>query len=260
MWRIIKAVLLLGPRIIYSYFAWIARYAKHPEKTPIEKRYGKLRNLIIRVIKKLKMDVIVIGKENIPTTNACYFGNHLAVIDPLPYFQIMDKPIAFLGKIEIKKMPFAGKALAAGDGLFLNRSDLKQELKIMMKVEDRLKEGKESYYIFAEGTRNKDNMAKLLPFHKGTFRAAMKANVPIVPTVNYGSFRILKTHYSFKKYPTIVKILKPIMPEEYLGKSTEEVASIVQSRIQKELSFSIRKLDDELMREQNNKKYRFNQL
>lgn len=260
MAHIARTVFCLAPRIIGGYFSWMRPYSKHPEKYPIEKRYGKVKSLICSALKHLGVKTLVLGKENIPEGNACYFANHLAVSDPLLYFPIFDKPIAFVGKKEIEKIPFAGKAFAAGGGLFLDRQDLKQELRVMMKVQERLKEGKISYLIYAEGTRNKDQMAKLLPFHPGTFRAAMKAGVPIVPVINYGAFRILSNKTKFKEYPTIVKFLKPIMPNEYEGKKTEEIAQIVQSMMQKEISFVVKKLDHQNMIDSKEKDYRFNLL
>ena len=260
MWHLLIAILLIIPRVIVEYFVWIFRYSKNIDKYPLEKRYKKVRKTINYASKILKIDVKVEGKENILDEPSCYIGNHYGAADPLPYFQIFDKPISFLGKVEIKKIPFVGRILTAGGGLFLKRDDLKQQLKVMMKVQDSLKEGKSNWYIFPEGTRNKDQMALLGEFHHGTFRAAMKAGVPIVPVVNYGSFRLLHLKHSYKSYPFEVKFLSPITKEEYQGLSTEEVAKIVKSRIQKELTYSIRKVDHERMLELNDKTYRYNKL
>ena len=257
MWHLISSVLKVLFPVIFSYFSWILPYSKKIDKIPLEKRYEKVRNLIRLANRKLKVDVIVEGKENI-IDGACYFGNHLHMTDPLPIFNIFEKPIAFLGKIEIQKYPFAGKALAVGGGLFLDRENLKQQLKIMMKVQDSLKAHECSWMIFPEGTRNKDQQLVIPEFHHGTFRAAMKAGVPVIPVVNYGTFRILDTSCSLKTYPTIVKFLKPIMPEEYQGKTTEEVAALVHSMIQKELTFNVRKEYHEIMQKVDKKHYRFN--
>ena len=260
MWNIIRAVLLLWPRIIFSFFAWINPYYKNKDKIDLNKRYKKVRDLISKVDDALHIDIHVEGKENISDSASCYYANHLSSTDPLPYFKIFDKPVAFLGKVEIEKYPFVGKLLAVGGGLFLKRDDLKQQLKIMMKVQDSLKEGKTNWFIYPEGTRNKDQLTVIPNFHYGTFRAAMKAGVNIVPVVNYGCFRILNTKHTFKKYPVHIKFLKPITKEEYEGLTTEEVANMVHSRIQQELTFNIRKLDHEEMTKLNDKYYRFNKM
>ena len=263
MWHIIKAALLVAPRIIYSYFAWMISYskAKNKDKFPVQNRYKKVSKLIRKANKALKLDVVIEGKENIPNEVSCFFSNHMGAADPLIFFEAFNEtPVTFLAKIEVEKMPFVGRVFQSDLGLFLDRDNLKQQLRVMMKVQDSLAKREINWVIFPEGTRNKDNMGLLLPFHHGTFRPAMKAGVPLVPTVVYGSFRILSKKHNYKKYPTYIKFLNPIYPDEYQGKTTEEVARIVQSRIQKELSFKTRKIDHERMVELHDSFYRVNRI
>lgn len=264
MWHVIKAALLMAPRIIWSYFAWMISYSKvkNRDKFPAKTRYKKIRKLITKVNRALKMDVVIEGKENIPNETSCFFSNHMGAADPLIYFEAFDEdtPVTFLAKKEVEQMPFVGKVFSSDLGLFLNREDLKQQLRVMMKVQDSLQKKEIHWVIFPEGTRNKDNMGLLLPFHHGTFRPAMKAKVPLVPTVVYGSFRILSKKHNYKRYPTYIKFLKPIYPEEYEGKTTEEIAKIMQSRIQKELSFVTRKIDHQRMTELRDNFYRLNRI
>ena len=257
MWHLISTILKCFFKVIFSYFAWILPYNKKIDKIPIEKRYQKSRELISFAIRQLKVETVIEGKENI-VENACYFANHYSVTDPLILFPLMDKPISFLGKIEIEKYPFVGKILKIAGGLFLDRDNLKQQLKIMMKVQDSLSKKECSWMIYPEGTRNKDQLQILPEFHHGTFRAAMKAKAPIVPVVEYGTFRILDTSTSLKSYPTILKILKPIYPEEYEGKTTEEISKIVHDLIEKELTFNVRPLYHQIMLKIEKNKYRFN--
>ena len=260
MWHVIKAALLMAPRIIFSYFAWMISYSKKKKDVPVETRYKKVRKIITKATHALKYDTLVEGKENVPEEVCCFFSNHMGAADPLIYFDASDKPLTFVAKKEIEKLPFVGKVFSSDLGLFLDREDLKQSLRVMMKVQESLSKKEISWVIFPEGTRNKDQMGLLLDFHHGTFRAAMKANVPLVPTVVYGSFRTLSSHHNYKKYPTYIKFLKPIYPEEYQGKTTEEVAKIVQSRIQAELTFVTRKIDHQRMLELKDKFYRFNHI
>ena len=261
MWHLISTVLKVLPVLIWDYFAWILRYSgKKKDKIPFEKRSKKARDLIRFAIKCLKYDIRVEGLENLPQEPACYFGNHLSALDPLAMFEIFDTPICFVGKVEIKKIPVIGRIFTAADSLFLDRSNLKQQLKVMLAVQESLEQKRANWFVFPEGTRNKDQMAVMLPFQHGAFRSGMKAGVPIVPFAHTGEFRIMSKKHSFKKYPTHIKFLKPIYPEEYKDMSTEEVAAIVQSRIQQALTFDLHKKDHAAMCELNNKKYRFNRL
>ena len=260
MWHIIRAALLLLPTFVFDLFAWIFKYSNHPEKYPIELRYKRTRKLIRKVIRYLKMDIQVEGLENVPDEICCFYCNHLAAVDPLLFIDSLDKPTTFVAKQEIKKMPAVGRIFTGINGLFLDRSDLKQQLRVMMKVEESLKKKEVNWVIYPEGTRNKDPMNTLIPFHKGTFRPAVKANVPLVPVVGYGTFRVLNTKHNYKRYPTLLKILPPIYPEEYQGKTTDEIASMIQSRIQKEVSYYAKPLDHQRMLKLNDKYYRFNKV
>ena len=260
MWHILRAVLLLFPRLVWSYFAWILPFSRRPEKHPLSQRYARASHLIRKANKALKVDLVIEGRENIPDEVCCFFSNHLAAADPLMFFEALDVPTTFVAKEEVKKFPFVGRIFSGVNGLFLNRSDLRQQLKVMMKVQDSLMKKEINWVIFPEGTRNRDQMATLLDFHHGTFRAAMRAGVPIVPTVSYGCFRLLDKHGNLKKYPTYIKFLKPLYPEDYEGKTTEDIARLVRSMIQKEVSFNMRKIDLQRMVDLKVKDYRFNKL
>ena len=260
MWHIIKAALLMLPRILISYFAWMLSYSKKNSNIPVEKRYKKVRKIITKATHALKYDTLVEGKENIPDEVCCFISNHMGAADPLIYFDAIEKPITFVAKKEIEKLPFVGRVFRSDLGQFLDRKDPKQSLRVMMKVQDSLARKEISWVIFPEGTRNKDQMGLLLDFHHGTFRPAMKSKAPIVPTAVFGSFRTLYKHHNYKKYPTYIKFLKPIYPEEYEGLNTEQVAKMVQSRIQAEISFVTRKIDQKRMLELNDKHYRFNRV
>lgn len=255
MKHIIKAGLTAGWDIIFSYFAWMLRYSKHPERTPIEKRYKKVQRLTKHVFKKLNSDFIVNGLENIPEETSCFFPNHLSMLDPVLIVSVLDKPISFVAKRETETLPFAGKIIKSIDGEFMDRDDLKQSLKVMQRVQKELENKAKHWCIFPEGTRNKDANSLGQDFHYGSFKPAMRARVPIVPVAIYGTFRVLKKKPEFKRYPVQISFLKPIMPEEYEKMTTQEVAKLVASRVRAEIIFKLRPLDHELMYGQKIKGY-----
>ena len=254
-----KAVLLAGPHIIGGYFAWMRKYAKHPEKYPFEVRYNKVRKLLLKLDSSFDVKYIVEGIEKLPKETYCLISNHLSAYDPLVFINLLEEPCSFVAKKELENKPFAGKIIKGIDGLFLDRDDLKQSLRVMMKVEKELKEKKKNWIIFPEGTRNKDPLRLVKDFHHGTFRPATKAEVPIVPVALYGTFRVLKRKPVYKHYPIHVKFLDPIYPSEYQSMSTQEIASLCQERIERALSYELRKKDLLEMKEVD-KNYRFNKI
>ena len=241
--NLLKAIFKVGWKIPLAYFLWLKRYAVHSEKYSIDIKYPKLRKLVSGIAYGLDMDINVSGLENVPQETCAFFSNHLAAVDPLPIITTLPRPMTFLAKTELENTPFASTAINAIEGLYLKRDDLKQSLRTMMKIEEDLKSKHKNWLIFPEGTRNKDDKATLLEFHHGTFRPAMKAQVPIVPIAIFGTQRVFDDVSKFKKYPVQLMFLKPIYPNEYKDMSTQDVASMVQSRIQSALAYQERKAD-----------------
>ena len=64
--------------------------------------------------------------------------------------------------------------------LFLNRDDIKEGLKTILKGIDQIKAGI-SMCIFPEGTRNKDPKAPMRPFKEGSLKMAEKTGCAIIP-------------------------------------------------------------------------------
>ena len=253
-----KAIVTQGWRIVGSYFAWMRKFAKHPEKYPFEVRQKKVREHAYKISKALDVEFIVEGMDLLPDNAAVIFGNHLSMMDPLALVSILEKPTSYISKKENEKVPFLGKVMKDIEGVFLDRDDLKQSLKIMMHVQSDLEKGTKNWVIFPDGTRNKDPLMQIREFHHGSFRPAMKANVPIVPVAFYGTHSALKTNNSYKKHPVYIKFLKPIMPDEYQGKSTNEIAKFVHDLIQSVVTFDLRPRYHKYMSQF--KGYRFNEV
>lgn len=247
------------PRVILEYFSWMIRYGgKNRSKYPLVKRYNALRNTVLFINKKFNMVLHVEGEENIPKEVSVFFPNHISGYDPLLLISAIDKPTAFLAKKETKKIIAVPKCINAIDGLYIDREDLKQSLRIMMEIQKDLKAKNKNWVIFPEGTRRKDGMRTIREFHHGTFRSAMKAEVPIVPVALVGSNNLLKNHPKYQKYHVFIKFLKPIYPDEYKNMSTQEIAKIAQDIVDQTYTFDlIPKLHKELL---NEKDYRFNKL
>lgn len=253
-----KAILRVGPRILATYFFLIKKWAKNPKKYPLTLKSSKIRVLMKKISDALQVDFHVFGLENIPSDeNFFLVCNHMSGFDPFPFLSIVNGPITFVGKIELLKAPFLGATMQAIEVLPMERENLRQSLKVMQTVEEDLKKGVNNWMIFPEGTRIRDQMLPVAPFHHGTFRPAMKAGVTIVPSASYGSFRVLKNKPQFKRYPVFVTFLKPIKQEDYQKYTTADMAALTRKMIQKEITYHLRPLDHETMKKNREKNYRF---
>ena len=261
MFHYSRAVLRVAIPTLADYFFVLKRWAKHIDKYPSPIRFVKIRKIIKFLSDSLQVDITVFGLENLPTdTNYYIVCNHMSAFDPLPFITNSERHLTFVGKKELMKAPFLPVAMKVIEGEYIDREDLRQSLKVMLKVEDDLKKGQKSWMVFPEGTRIRDQMLPIGEFHHGTFRPAVKAGVPIVPAAVYGSFRVLKTKPQFKRYPVCISILKPIRPEDYAGMNTADIAKNVREQIQREVTYHLRPLDHKIMSETNKKKYCFNQI
>ena len=261
MFHYAKALLGYGPRLLATYFFRMKRWAKHLDKYPTEQRFIKIRKIMRNISHALQVDITVFGLENLPTdTNFLIVSNHLSAFDPIPFMINYQKPLTFVGKKELMKAPFIPVAMQVVEGVFLDRDNLRQSLKVMLSVEDDLRKGEKSWMIFPEGTRRRDKLLPAAEFHHGTFRPGMKANVPIVPAASYGTFRVLKRKPQFKRYPVYISFLKPFYPEDYAGLHTSDMATLTRKAIQREITYHLRPLDHKVMSEKKEKHYRFDKL
>ena len=255
MFRYLKPVFTFLPYAFGCYFLWIRKNALHPEKTPIERRYEKVRGLIKHLNKGMDVEVHVVGKENIPEGVNLFVSNHVGGYDPLLIIREAEKPTSVVAKVEAKKYPFVGKLIASIDGVFIDRNDLKQSLQQMIVVRDDLEKKNKSWLIFPEGTRNKDDKRVLRPFHAGSLKPATKTNTPIVPVVVYGTQRVTRFSPHYKKYPVYIEFCPPIFPSQYKDMNPQDLADLVRDEIQMRLFYHARKYDHEQMIKYNKKKY-----
>lgn len=220
--------------LLFNYF-WIFRYSRNVTKISREKRYNRVRKLLIQLNKRLRGDIIVDGLENVKKGEIKFITpNHLSNFDAISSVILLEEPSAFVAKKEIKKMPFVGRLLKIIQGELLDRDDLKQELRVMRNVKKSLSDNETNWVIFPEGTRNKnyENEATL-PFKHGTFKIPLDTQKPILPIASYGSFRVLSTKHHLRKYPVHISILPMIYPQEYAGMNSTELCEMVEKMIQK---------------------------
>ena len=141
----------------------------------------------IRFASRFLGGVTVIGTENIPAEGPAILApNHRANIDP-PYLSLITtRPIIYMAKEELFKVPVFGRFIRRL-GAFpvkrgaADRAALRQAITY-------LKEGK-LVIIFPEGTRSED--AHLKEAEKGFALIARQTNVPIIPIAIDGTEKIL---------------------------------------------------------------------
>ena len=109
--------------------------------------------------------------------------NHQSNIDPPILFQALHPRLHVLFKRELTKLPLLGKAFQIGGFVPIDRGSREQSMAAIEQAAASLRDGN-SFLTFPEGTRSRTGA--LLPFKRGPFLMALKAQVPVVPVAIQG--------------------------------------------------------------------------
>ena len=230
--KIIFRILRHGiPMVFYCLFASI-----NSNKISRIKRFKMLKFYLSNLLERVDVDLIVTGLENIPNEQSYMITpNHTSLADGMLFFTIFNDPLAFVSKAEAKKVPVARELLLTMGNIFMDRNNLKEELRVMKKVRKSLLEDNQKWIIFPEGTRTKDPNFKVGEFKAGTYKFPMSINKKIIPCAIYGVTRVFDGKYNLKKYPVHVHFFKPFTKEDYKSLSTQELALKCQTMIQEKV-------------------------
>jgi len=174
----------------------------------------------------------VIGEEHIPKdTPVLYISNHRSYFDIILTYARCPRPTGYVAKKEMLKIPLLSRWMKFLHCQFLDRSDLRAGLKMILSCVDLIKNGV-SITIFPEGTRGKgSNELEMLPFHEGSFKVATKSGCPIIPIAISGSSAIFEDHKPYvRRRDVTIEYGAPIYPaqlskedQKALGKYTQGV-------------------------------------
>lgn len=182
------------------------------------------------LLKQAGASVKVTGAENIPVDRAVLFvSNHQGNFDIPILLGYIDKPKAFVAKIEMLKLPLIRTWMKQMNCVFMDRHDMRQSLRVMNEATEYLKQGY-SMVIFPEGTRSRGKT--MGEFKAGSLRIASKANVPIVPVTIKGSYKLMEQNgFIIKPAEVEVIISEPIstlgLTKEQANGLNEEVYSTI---------------------------------
>jgi len=128
------------------------------------------------------------GEENYrPGGSYLVVSNHAGMADIPLLLGWMNLNLRFVAKEELGKIPLLGWALKSGGYVMIKRGQNREALKSLLAAAEVIKSGR-SVHIFPEGTRSETG--ELLPFKRGAFLVAKKADAEILPVTIVGSHLI----------------------------------------------------------------------
>jgi len=173
------------------------------------------------------------GLENVLDEPAIYASNHASQLDIPIICTRINRPMFFIGKVELKKIPILSQYMKIVGMIFVDRKNRERAMASMRTAIQDIQGGK-SIAAFPEGTRTKTG--ELLPFKKGIFTIAKEGRIPIVPIAVIGSAKALASGSFFMRPATVqLRILPALKSDEFFNMSIEEMANHTRSLIQHEI-------------------------
>lgn len=180
----------------------------------------------------------VSGAEHIRAVPAAVYAvNHASNVEPPILFaalQPLFPRLRVLYKAELRKLPILTRAFDLAGFIPLERGNRDQSLPAIERAAAALRDGN-SFLIFPEGTRSRTG--ELLPFKKGGFVMALKAQAPIVPVAIKGARDAMRKGSPWIQPVTIrVSFGEPI-PTAGLGiDDREQLVTDVRTRVERLLN------------------------
>ncbi len=170
--------------------------------TPLRRFIVGLARLVFRAFMKLE----VTGLENLPLEGAVIVAaNHVTNFDVFPMQLSLPRPIFFMGKAELFRIPLV-EAIFRNLGAFPVYRGGRDEWAVAHAA--KVLEHGQTLGMFPEGTRSKGR--GLAVAKTGTARLAIEAGCPIVPMAIVGSDRFF--HGFPRRNHVTVHLLPPILP------------------------------------------------
>ncbi len=215
------------------YFIPMMRYkANRPARYSLEERYALGKEVVHHMQRTGKIHTKAYGQENLPKKGGyALFANHQGKYDALGIIDSHEKPLSLVMDEARSHTILVAQFLDLLESKRLVLDDVRQGLKIMKEITREIAEDGKRFLIFPEGGYEK-NHNKVCTFKGGSFKCAMKAKAPIVPVAIIDSYKAFEGN-SLKRIDTQVHFLKPLFFEDYKHMNSQDVATLVQERIQK---------------------------
>lgn len=151
---------------------------------------------------------------------------------------IPDKTVS-IGKKSILFIPFFGIFYWLSGNILIDRKNRKSAIGTMDQAANIIKNEKISIWVLAEGTRSRGR--GVLPFKKGAFITAIKAQVPIIP-VAISTYKGNIDLFKWNAGKIIVDVMEPISTYNKTMNEVNEIRILAESCVREKVA----ELDREL--------------
>jgi 1-acyl-sn-glycerol-3-phosphate acyltransferase len=175
------------------------------------------------------------GAEHLPAGRAAvYCANHQSNVDPPILFDRLHPRMHIVYKAELDAIPLLARAFRHGGFVPIERRNKEAAMRSLEAGARSIQAGN-SFLIFPEGTRSRTE--ELLPFKKGGFLMALKAQAPIVPVaVQGGRDAMRRGSWIIQPVDVSVRVGEPIETAGMDMSDRDRLIARVRSRIEELLA------------------------
>lgn len=238
LWAIPIAFLAIGLMLLLlwvtSCFVCTRFIDINKECNKYNKIYGYYTNCIIDIVVWfLRIKTHITGEEKLPEEKFLLVCNHRGAMDPLITMGVLRRyNMGFVAKKELFEIPVISRLMHQNYCLSLNRGDVKDSAKVILRAGQIVKEGQASMGIYPEGKRNREE--GLLPFMHGAFKIAKKADCSIVVATIKNTEHIMKNK-PWKRTHVYLDFIGVIDKEIVRENTTVQLSDIAKEMMEKKL-------------------------
>ena len=209
----------------------LKHWSEHPERYSETQRFMLAKRVIYYLSRTGHIKTFVTGRVHLPKDGGyVMYPNHQGKYDALAIMKTHPGTCTVVMDEKKSHTILTSQFLDAIGGKRLEIDNPRQTVKLFNEIAQELREGRR-YIIFPEGGYKNENSNTLGEFKPGSFKAAIKAKVPIVPVALIDSYRAFNSAW-LGPVAVYVHYLKPIFYEEYKSMTTAEIAALVRKRIE----------------------------
>ncbi len=214
---------------------------------PIFKRNEKFMFKYVNLFQKVGNKAVgnkltIINEENLSKESVFLLvSNHDSIFD---LFNIMaltkDRPIGFVAKKELQKLPIISKWMKYAHTEFIDRDSLKSQMRSITNATKTLRNG-HIMGIFPEGTRSEENME----FKAGSLKMALKAKCDIQPLTLVNTAELYERQGKLKSATTYIIVHEPILYKQYKDRNMNDVAKEIETLVHNTKNQYLKKISNQ---------------
>lgn len=138
----------------------------------------------------LGIDLEVAGLERLDRgTPYVFMSNHLSFLDAPLLVTVIDRPVRFVAKRFVFRIPVLGLGMSFAGYVPLDKEGAGEGRRRIAKAAELIRTRGYSFLVYPEGTRSPEG--ELLPFRRGGFFLALDSGAPIVPITIAGTYELM---------------------------------------------------------------------